>query len=98
MDLAGLPLISAITFVPLIGALVIAAIPKENLRAIRWTALATALIAFVLSLVLLVGFDPGAAGFSLVEQVDWIPIFGIQYKVGVDGLSAVLVVLTTTLS
>jgi NADH-quinone oxidoreductase subunit M len=98
MGLAGVPLISAITFVPLVGALVIALIPRENLQAIRWTALGTALVAFALSLVLLVGFDPGAAGFSLVEQADWIPIFGIQYKVGADGLSAVLVVLTTTLT
>jgi NADH-quinone oxidoreductase subunit M len=98
MELAGVPLISAITFVPLIGALVVALIPRENVQAIRWTALGTALVAFVLSLVLLVGFDPGAAGFSLVEHVDWIPIFGIQYKVGVDGLAAVLVVLTTTLT
>ena len=42
------------------------------------------------------GLDPG--GFQQVEQVDWIPVFGIQYKLGVDGLSLVLVVLTTTLS
>jgi NADH-quinone oxidoreductase subunit M len=94
----GLPLISAITFVPLIGALAIAFIPRDRHQAIRWVALGTALISFVLSLILLVGFDPTGPGFSSVERFDWIPFFGIQYKVGVDGLSAVLVVLTTTLS
>ncbi len=93
-----IPLLSAITFTPLVGALVIAVVPRTAERAIRWIALATSLIAFGLSLVLLAAFDPLKPGFSFVEQVDWIPVFGIQYKVGVDGLSAVLVVLTTTLS
>ena len=93
-----LPLLSVITFTPLVGALVIAVVPRTAERAIRWIALATSLIAFALSLVLLAAFDPLKPGFSYVEQVSWIPVFGIQYKVGVDGLSAVLVVLTTTLS
>ena len=98
MDLSSLPLVSLIVFTPLVGAIVIAFMPRTALQAIRWVALATALVAFVLSLVMLVDFNPTRPGFSLVETVDWIPVFGIQYKVGVDGLSAVLVVLTTTLS
>ena len=64
----------------------------------RWAALATALISFGLSLALLPAFDPSAAGFQFLEQADWIPAFGIQYKLGVDGISLVLVVLTTTLT
>jgi len=98
MELSNLPLISAITFTPLVGAIVIAFLPRTAAQAIRRAALATSLIAFALSLVMLVDFNPTRPGFSLVETVDWIPVFGIQYKVGVDGLSAVLVVLTTTLS
>jgi NADH-quinone oxidoreductase subunit M len=98
MDLSTFPLLSAITFTPLVGALLIAFIPRGDQGAIRWVALGTSLVAFGLSLVMLVGIDPAKPGFSLVETVDWIPVFGIQYKVGVDGLSAVLVVLTTTLS
>ena len=98
VDRSSLPLLSLITFVPLVGALIIAFIPKDRLRAIRWTALAVALVSFGLSLLMLIGFDPTAIGFSYVERVDWIPVFGIQYKVGIDGLSALLVVLTTTLS
>ena len=92
------PLLSAITFTPLVGALIIAILPAHAHRAIRYTALVTALVAFGLSLLMLAQFDPSRPGFSFGETVDWIPAFGIQYKVGVDGLSAVLVVLTTTLS
>jgi NADH-quinone oxidoreductase subunit M len=95
---SGLPLLSLITFIPLVGALVIAFLPRDGQRAIRWTALAVALVSFALSLLMLIGLDPAARGFSYVERVDWIPVFGVQYKVGVDGLAAVLVVLTTTLS
>jgi NADH-quinone oxidoreductase subunit M len=98
MNISSFPLLSAIVFLPLVGALVIAGIPKANLRAIRATALGVALLTFVLSLFLLVGFLPSHPGFQLIETHAWIPAFGIQYKVGVDGLSSVLVVLTTTLT
>ncbi len=98
MNISSFPLLSAITFLPLIGALVIAGIPKTNLGAIRATALGVALLTFVLSLFLLIGFLPSHPGFQLIEAHAWIPAFGIQYKVGVDGLSTVLVVLTTTLT
>ncbi|HEU4671925.1 MAG TPA: NADH-quinone oxidoreductase subunit M [Candidatus Limnocylindrales bacterium] len=98
MTITDFPLISAIVFVPLIGAIVLAFVPRESAGAIRGIALATALVAWVLSLFLLVGFLPGRPGFEFVEAVPWIPAFGIQYKVGVDGLSAVLVVLSTTLT
>ena len=49
-------------------------------------------------MLLLVGYLPGHPGFQFVETVDWIPVFGIQYKLGADGLSVALVVLTTTLT
>ncbi len=51
-----------------------------------------------MSLVLLVNFDPSQAGFQFVETAEWVPAFGIQYKLGVDGISIALVVLTTTLT
>ncbi len=94
----GLPILSAITFVPLVGAIVLAFVPRDSLRLIRGVALATAIVAWVLSLLMLASFLPGRPGFEYVEAASWIPAFGIQYKVGVDGLSAVLVVLTTTLT
>ncbi len=95
MDLNGIPILSIITFLPLVGALVVAVLPSSLTRPV---ALAFALLTWVASLVLLAQFVPAEAGFQYVEVVDWIPLFGIQYKLGVDGLSAALVVLTTTLT
>jgi NADH-quinone oxidoreductase subunit M len=94
----GLPLLTIVIFLPLVGALVIAFLPRENLRLVRATALATALATFAVSLLLLVGFQPGAEGFQYREELDWIGAFGIQYKLGLDGISLALVVLTTTLT
>jgi NADH-quinone oxidoreductase subunit M len=95
MILDGLPLLTLVTFLPLVGALVIAFLPTS---AVRPAALTTALITWVVSLVMLLGFDPTGAEFQFEETADWIPLFGIQYKLGVDGLSLILVVLTTTLT
>jgi NADH-quinone oxidoreductase subunit M len=93
----GLPILTIVTFLPLIGALLVAVLPTGWTRP---TALAVALVTWVVSLLLLTGYLPGRAGaqFQFVEAYDWIPTFGIQYKLGVDGLSAALVVLTTTLT
>jgi len=90
-------ILTVVTFLPLVGALVVAILPTS------WTrpaALAFALATWVVSLLLLVGYLPDREGmqFQYVEAADWIPVFGIQYKLGVDGLSAALVVLTTTLT
>ena len=92
---AGLPILTVVTFVPLVGAIVLGLLPARYARPI---ALATALLAWAFSLLLAASFVPGTAGFQFVEQVSWIPTFGIDYKLGVDGLSLALVVLTTTLT
>jgi NADH-quinone oxidoreductase subunit M len=96
--LQGLHLVSVVTFLPLVGALVVAFLPASRPNLVRWTALGFALGAWVVSIALLAGFDHSASGFQEVDAASWIPLFGIQYKVGVDGLSLVLVVLTTTLT
>ncbi len=94
--MGGLPILSIITFVPLVGALVVAFFPARYARPI---ALAAALIAWVASLLLVLGFSSERGGlFQFVEELGWIPHFGIEYKLGVDGLSLALVVLTTTLT
>jgi NADH-quinone oxidoreductase subunit M len=95
MDVTSLPILSTIIFLPLVGAVLVAILPA---RMTRGTALAFALATWVVSLLLLIGFLPGRPGFQYEEVGNWIPLFGIQYHVGVDGLSAALVVLTTTLS
>src|SRR3954452_20524411 len=96
--LRNVPLLSLVVFIPLIGAIVIAFIPGDRLRVIRWVAFGTAILAWIASLAILAGFDINANGFQFREQADWVPAFGIQYKLGVDGISLALVVLTTTLT
>src|SRR5436305_8592558 len=91
-------ILTLITFVPLVGAIVIAFLPRERPDLVRFTALGTALLAWVFSLYMLIGFLPTHPGFQFVGRADWIPAFGIQYQLGVDGLSVALVVLTTTLT
>jgi NADH-quinone oxidoreductase subunit M len=95
MDVSSIPILSIVTFLPLIGVLVIAFAPASLARPL---ALATALITFAVSLILLIGYSPGRPGFEFVETYSWIPTFGIEYKLGADGLSVALVVLTTTLT
>ena len=98
MSLGGLPLVSLVTFLPLLGAVIIAFLPNDRPQLIRYAALGVALLTWVVSIALLVGFSAADPAFQFVERADWIPMFGIQYKVGVDGLSMALVVLTTTLT
>jgi NADH-quinone oxidoreductase subunit M len=94
-DISSVPLLTIITFLPLLGALLIAVLPSSLTRPV---ALGTALVTWVVSLFLLLGYLPTSPGFQFEEVHDWIPIFGIQYKLGADGLAVAMVVLTTTLS
>jgi NADH-quinone oxidoreductase subunit M len=90
----SLPLLSLVTFVPLVGALAILAMPKP--ASARWIALGTTIVTFVLSLMVWAAFDPANSGFQLVEKHDWLG-GGIAYHMGVDGISMLFVVLTAGL-
>jgi len=98
----GLPWITIITFVPVLGALLIAMLPKHEKALLRNTALVTSLVVFALSLPLLFGFHGNYGGFQLTqsayEDVVWISALGVRYRVGVDGVSLFLVLLTTFLT
>jgi NADH-quinone oxidoreductase subunit M len=93
-----MPILTLIILTPLLGALLIAVLPSTEADLIRRAALAFALLAWAFSLGLLALYAFGPTGFQFNEATDWIPTFGIQYKVGVDGLSVLMVVLTTTLT
>jgi NADH-quinone oxidoreductase subunit M len=98
VDVGAIPILTLITFLPLVGAIAVAVAPARYARPL---ALGTALVTWVVSLLLVVGFSatPARGGlFQYVVEAPWIPLFGIKFKLGVDGLSVVLVVLTTTLS
>jgi NADH-quinone oxidoreductase subunit M len=83
--------------VPLAGAILLLLIPnRDGSRngAIRWLALALSVVAFAVTLLIWVRFDSTSADFQMVERVPWIPAFGIDYYLGIDGISLLLVVLT----
>jgi NADH-quinone oxidoreductase subunit M len=94
----SIPYLSIVLGLPLLGAIAIGFLPRGNPRAVKFTAAGFTLVAFFLSLLLFANFDLGFTGFQYVEQAPWIPQLGIQYFLGVDGLSLPLVVLTTMLS
>ena len=93
------PILSTITFLPLVGALLILFIQDDNELArknIRNVALLTTVFTFVISLWIWADFDQTAAGFQFVEQAEWLGT-GITYHMGVDGISVLFVILTTFL-
>src|ERR1051326_1123480 len=92
--------LTLLTFFPLVGILILFFIPSDNKNAIRWTALITSLVTFVISLWVLGMFNPADVKLQLKAQYDWIQVAGwnIQYFLGIDGLSILLVLLTTFLT
>ena len=98
MDFArDLPVLSLIVWTPVIGVLILLLVPGDRHRAIRWIGLLVALVTAGFSLLLL-GYQAGGPEFQFREEVEWIPAFGMGYRLGVDGLSVALVILTTVLS
>jgi NADH-quinone oxidoreductase subunit M len=87
-------LLSVLTFLPLAGMALIVLMPRDRKQAIRWTALIFSTLEFVLAVGAFVGFSPSAAGMQFVEQHAWIVDPPINYTLGVDGLSIILVLLT----
>src|SRR5471032_1835968 len=87
--------LSIILFTPLAGALLLLLVNKQNENAIRWIANITAFIGFVISVPLWFWFNPVTPDFQFVERAPWIPSVGAEYFLGVDGLSVLLILLTT---
>jgi NADH-quinone oxidoreductase subunit M len=88
-------LLSIILFEPLVGALLILLVSKHNENAIRWIANLTALVGFFISIPLWFWFNPQGPAYQFVERAPWIPSVGADYFLGVDGLSILLILLTT---
>ena len=92
-------LLSIITFIPAVAALILALFLRGDdaaaNRNAKWLALLATSATFLVSIFVLTGFDPTNTGFQFVEQRPW--ILGLQYKMGVDGISVLFVMLTTFL-
>jgi len=95
------PLLSLVTFLPLVGAAFILFIrgePEIVAQNSRSVALWTALVTFLLSILVWANFDPAQPGFQMVEKSPWLPGLGVNYYVGVDGISLWFVLLSTLLT
>ena len=90
--------LTLITFLPIIGAILLAFFPKENEGAIKQTALAVAAADFLLSLSLWTNFDDSTHNMQFGLNISWIESWGINYHIGLDGISLLLYVMTTFLT
>ena len=98
--MSNLPILSLLTFLPLVGAVFILTVRGDEAivaRNSKNVALWTSVINFVLSVFLWFRFDITTAKFQFVEKIDWMPQYGISYHLGVDGISVLFVLLTTLL-
>ncbi|NUN47808.1 MAG: NADH-quinone oxidoreductase subunit M [Candidatus Brocadiae bacterium] len=86
------------TFIPLLGAVIILCLPRGKHELIKSVAACAAGLPLFLSYFLWKGFDKSTPGMQFVEQVDWIPLFNIQYHMAVDGISVVMLLLTSVIS
>ncbi len=92
-------LLTVTVFVPLAGALVLAALPRRSADDLaRWVALAASLVALGFAVAVAARFKVGEAGFQLGQSANWVRTLGVRYHVGVDGVSLPLVLLTTVLT
>ncbi|HEY3305182.1 MAG TPA: NADH-quinone oxidoreductase subunit M [Candidatus Binatia bacterium] len=90
--------LSLLVFLPTLGAAALLFIPRRQTSALFKAALGVSLLAFLQSLWILWRFDPNTGAMQLVERLRWIPAYGIEYAVGIDGLSLFLVLLTAFLT
>jgi NADH-quinone oxidoreductase subunit M len=92
---AGFPFLSLILFTPLVGAFLLLFVSKRNETAIKWIANLFALAGFLVSVPLWFWYNAQDPQYQFVERVPWIPSIGAEYFLGVDGFSALLILLTT---
>ena len=91
-------ILSLMTFVPLLGMVIILCLPNNKHELIKSVAACAAGIPLFLGYFLYTGFDRTTAAMQFTERVDWIPMFNIQYSMGIDGISVLMVLLTALIS
>jgi NADH-quinone oxidoreductase subunit M len=98
VTILGMPILSLLIFLPLVGTVIVLLLPSSKPGAARWTAFLVSVLTFVLSIPLITMLDGARSGMQFVERKEWVPNLGISYFLGVDGISALLIVMTTFLS
>lgn len=98
MDFISNHMLTTILLFPVLAAVIILFLPRDEVKVIRWAAFLASLIPLALSIWLWVRFDSNAAGFQFTEQYTWYQAINSSFFVGVDGLSLSMVLLTTILT
>jgi NADH-quinone oxidoreductase subunit M len=93
----GYPILSALIFLPIVGMLLIAFIDRREDKLLKGAGFAVMLVEFLVSIPLYLYFDAGTAKMQFNELVPWLPKIGVYYHLGIDGISLLLVMLTTFL-
>ena len=93
-----IPLLSLVLLTPLAGMLVLLLLPSGNKKLIRLWANVAGLLSFLVSVPLVLEFDKTLPGFQFTEDLNWSPFLGVRYMLGLDGISLLLVMLTTVMS
>ncbi len=94
----GFNILSLITFIPIVGVLVIALVPNRGERSAKWIALITSIIILGLAIFLWISFNPAQGTMQFEEKYQWIPGVNIYYHLGIDGISLPMVFLTCLLT
>lgn len=92
---SGYPVLSTLIFLPVAGALLLLLVKRAQEGLIKWLALLTAIVEFILSIPLFTGFDKTTQEMQFVEKSEWITSWGITYHLGLDGISILFVLLCT---
>jgi NADH-quinone oxidoreductase subunit M len=98
LTILGMPILSLVTFLPLLGALLVMLTPASRAGVVRGIAFGVSALTFFVSIPIFTMFDSTRSGMQFVERLEWIPSLGITYFLGVDGISVLLIVMTTFLS
>ncbi|VAW44819.1 NADH-ubiquinone oxidoreductase chain M, partial [hydrothermal vent metagenome] len=93
--LTGFPILSTLIWLPIVGGLLVLFAGRNNPTLAKWLSLFTVGLTFILSIPLWTEFDSTTASMQFVENVPWIPMFNVNYHLGIDGLSMPLILLTT---
>jgi NADH-quinone oxidoreductase subunit M len=98
MNLADMNLLTFSMLLPLLGTAALAFVPKTNVLLTKQVALATTILVALVGVLMVAEFDFGKSGFQFVESRPWIPAFGINYALGVDGIALVLILMSVLLT
>ncbi len=93
----GVPILSVMTFLPLLGGVIVLLTKRKNEFMIKTTGLVSTLLTFMISLLVFFGVSKHTAAMQYAEKVSWIESFGVTYSMGVDGISILMILLTTFL-